>query len=43
MVAAESFFVDDVRGPLGEEELERARAWGARLGSIVLRDHAPAT
>ena len=43
VVAAESFFVDDVRGPLGEEELERARAWGARLRSIVLRDHAPAT
>ena len=43
VVAAASFFVDDVRGPLSEDELERARAWGARLGSIVLRDHAPAT
>jgi len=43
VAAAESFFVDDVGGPLGEDELTRARDWGARLGSVVLRDHAPAT
>lgn len=29
---AESFYVDDVSGPLLEGELERARAWGERLG-----------
>jgi len=39
----ESFFVEDVEGPLGEDELGRARSWGAQIGSVVLRDHAPAT
>jgi len=29
---AESFYVDDVSGPLRDGELERARAWGERLG-----------
>ena len=29
---AESFYVDDVSGPLLEGELDRARAWGERLG-----------
>jgi hypothetical protein len=27
----ESFFVDDVSGPLGEDELARAEAWGREL------------
>lgn len=27
----ESFFVDDAEGPLGEGELDRARAWGQTL------------
>jgi hypothetical protein len=27
----ESFFVDDVAGPLGEDELARAEAWGREL------------
>jgi hypothetical protein len=33
LAAAESFYVDDVGGPLLEGELDRARAWGAQLGS----------
>lgn len=32
---AESFYVDDVSGPLLEGELDRARAWGDRLGGQV--------
>ena len=32
---AESFFVDDGEGPLADGELERARAWGASLGSAT--------
>jgi len=32
-VPAESFYVEDVRGPLLEGELSRARAWGERLGA----------
>lgn len=31
----ESFFVEDVDGPLATGELERARAWGARIGTQV--------
>jgi flavodoxin len=41
LVASESFYVDDVAGPLLDGEEERARAWGERLGvSAVSR--APA-
>lgn len=29
----ESFFVEDVDGPLSDGELERARAWGDRIGA----------
>lgn len=32
---AQSFYVDDTRGPLLEGELERAQAWGAGLASIL--------
>jgi Flavodoxin len=31
----ESFFVEDSEGPLAEGELERARAWGARLAEAT--------
>ncbi len=31
VVATESFLVDDAEGPLADGELDRARAWGARL------------
>lgn len=31
----ESFFVEDVDGPLAEGELARARAWGDRIGTLV--------
>lgn len=31
----ESFFVDDSEGPLAGGELERARAWGARLAETA--------
>jgi hypothetical protein len=34
-VPAESFAVTDTVGPLAVGELDRARAWGARLGSNV--------
>jgi hypothetical protein len=32
---AESFFVSATTGPLLEGELDRAQAWGARLGSVA--------
>ena len=32
----ESFFVEDSEGPLADGELERARAWGARLAATLL-------
>ena len=41
LVASESFYVDDVAGPLLEGEAERARAWGERLGTDVTH-RAPA-
>jgi hypothetical protein len=31
----ESFFVSDTAGPLIEGELDRARAWGQRLGELM--------
>jgi hypothetical protein len=34
VVRPESFYVDDVSGPLFDGELERARAWGEQLGTI---------
>ena len=34
---AESFYVDDVDGPLLGGELERAEAWGQQLGDSVAR------
>jgi flavodoxin len=33
----ESFYVEGVSGPLVEGELERAQAWGERLGSAALK------
>lgn len=30
---AESFYVDDIEGPLLDGELDRAQAWGERLGA----------
>jgi hypothetical protein len=33
---AQSFYVNDVAGPLAEDELARARAWGERVGASVL-------
>ena len=33
----ESFYVDDVAGPLAGDELTRARQWGERVGASVLR------
>lgn len=41
LVASESFYVDDVGGPLLAGEEERARAWGERLG-VSATDRAPA-
>ena len=34
-VPPESFFVRDTAGPLVEGELDRARAWGQRLGDLM--------
>jgi hypothetical protein len=36
LVATESFYVDDMEGPLLEGELERAENWGARLSASRL-------
>lgn len=33
---AESFFVDGIKGPLREGELERAHAWGRSLTALLL-------
>jgi hypothetical protein len=35
LAASTSFYVDDVRGPLAEGELDRARAWGTRMASVL--------
>jgi hypothetical protein len=35
LVKPESFYVDDVAGPLRPGELERARAWGEKLAAEV--------
>lgn len=32
---SESFLVEDSEGPLVQGELERARAWGERLGAVI--------
>jgi hypothetical protein len=34
-VPPESFFVRDTAGPLVDGELDRARAWGQRLGDLI--------
>jgi hypothetical protein len=36
LAEAESFWVEGMQGPLRDGELERARAWGARLGVAAL-------
>ena len=38
LVASESFYVEDLKGPLHEGELDRARGWGSDLA--VRRQHA---
>lgn len=38
LTAPESFFVDDVAGPLAPDEVERARAWGRALATRIERD-----
>lgn len=45
MVAApESFFVNDVSGPLDVDEIDRARDWGQELAALVLdQDHHAGT
>ncbi len=35
VIATESFIVKGAEGPLADGELERARAWGARLAEIL--------
>ena len=37
VAATESFYVNDVAGPLADHELTRAILWGERIGASVLR------
>jgi hypothetical protein len=39
----ESFYVDDVAGPLGGDELDRAREWGRTLAAVLLGDQVEAS
>jgi hypothetical protein len=44
VVASESFFVNDVSGPLDADEIDRARDWGRQLAALVLdQDHRAGT
>jgi len=43
VLAPESFYVDDVSGPLGTEEVARAREWGRSLAIALLDDHVGAS
>jgi flavodoxin len=38
LVQPESFFVDDVAGPLAEDEDVRARAWGEQVAALLIAD-----
>jgi hypothetical protein len=38
LVLPESFFVDDVAGPLSPDEITRARAWGERLAAQLVAE-----
>jgi len=42
ITAPESFFVDDVAGPLAEDQIDRAVAWGRQVAGLRLIDGAPA-
>jgi hypothetical protein len=42
LVTPESFFVDDVSGPLGHDEVARAREWGQRLAGLLVGAGHPA-
>jgi hypothetical protein len=37
VIATESFLVENSEGPLEPDELERARAWGAKLAQSIRR------
>ena len=41
LIATQSFYVNDMEGPLVEGELDRAQEWGKQLRSIVstTQDH----
>jgi hypothetical protein len=43
VVAPESFYVDDVSGPLVIEEVARAREWGRSVAVALLDDHVGAS
>jgi hypothetical protein len=38
LVTPESFFVDDVPGPLDPDEVARARAWGRHLAGVMVAE-----
>ena len=35
LVDSETFYVEDMAGPLAEGELDRARSWGAELATVM--------
>jgi hypothetical protein len=39
VVKPESFFVDDVSGPLGADEIDRAEQWGRKLAALVQEEN----
>jgi hypothetical protein len=43
LASPESFYVGDVAGPLDPDEVERATAWGRRIGLLVEHGAASAT
>ena len=42
LATPESFYVDDVAGPLGQDEVARARDWGRRLAGLLVGEGHPA-
>jgi len=43
VLGPESFYVDDVAGPLGSDELTRAREWGGTVAVTLLEAHVEAS
>ncbi len=43
VLAPESFYVDDVAGPLGTDQIDRAREWGRSLAVVLIEDRVEAS